>query len=46
MLKYEMVYEVAVTSSSSVQEMVIDVVETETTDRNNASERGKNLAFC
>ena len=40
-LKYEMVYEVAVTSSGSVQEMVIDVVETKTTDRSNASDRGK-----
>ena len=44
-LKYEMVYEVAVTSSSRVQEMVIDIVETETTDRNNASERGKTWHF-
>ena len=41
MLKYETVYEVAVASSASVQEMVIDVVETETTDRSNASDREK-----
>ena len=41
MLKYETVYEVAVTSLASVQEMVIVVVETETTDRNNASDREK-----
>ena len=40
-LKYETVYEVAGTSSCSVQEMVIVVVETEITDRNNASDRGK-----
>ena len=40
-LKYETVYEVAVTSSASVQEMVIVVVETEPTDRNNASDREK-----
>ena len=40
-LKYETVYEVAVTSSASVQEMVIVVVETEPTDRNNTSDREK-----
>ncbi|CAI8013803.1 hypothetical protein GBAR_LOCUS8698, partial [Geodia barretti] len=43
-LKYETVYEVAVTSSASVQEMVIDVVETETTDRNNASDRERRIS--
>ena len=40
-LKYETVYEVAVTSSASVQEMVIVVVETEPTDRSNTSDREK-----
>ena len=40
-LKYETVYGVAVTSLANVQEMVIVVVETEPTDRNNASDREK-----